>query len=196
MDREHWRKIAGAQREATPDLSRKQNARLTAIERKIFEGVEKEVPNCEGYSTIKALTSMVFGKFSVAQKIKRTEAGGTRTVSWDERTCNNPFLESPEYFELQDEFQGHNPNPSKMFVSERQKSAFLDDSVATQRMMGGVAVAAGGAFMQEASSAPIEVIGSGVFGLGVYFAATGGYNLVQALRVQMQEKRAHDAGAQ
>ena len=197
MDRERWRKIAEAQRQATPDLSRKANAQLTAIERKMFEGVEREVPNCDGYSTVKALTSMIFGKISIAQRIKRTEAGGTRVVPWHERACNNPFLESSEYFELDDEFQSRNPKPSRMFVSERQKSAFLDDSVATQRMMGGVAVAAGGAFLSvDVSAAPIEAVGGGLFAYGLYVAGTGAHNLVQALRVQLQEKRAHDATQQ
>jgi hypothetical protein len=197
MDREHWRKIAEAQREATPQLSRKANAKLTTIERKMFEGVEREVPNCEGYSTPKALAGALFGRMFTALRIKRSEAGGTRLVPWHESACNNPFLESPEYFELQDEFLGQDPKPSKMFVSKRQESAFIEDTVATQRMMGGGALAAGGVFLESATSAvPLEVAGAGAFGLGAYFAATGAYNLVQALRVQLQEKRAHDPAQQ
>jgi len=133
------------------------------------------------------------GKISVGHKVKKTEAGGTRFASWHERACNNPYLDSPEYFAIQDEFQTvgseGGPDKSSMFKTDRQREAFIEDNVATMRMMSGAALIAAGAAIVEAAPEPISTAGTGLFGYGMYRAVTGGIDLFKALRVQVQESR-------
>ena len=192
MDKESWARVAKAQREITPQLSRGQCAKLTRIERRTFEGLEANVENCEGYSPIQALGNRLLRKVSIDHARKKTEAGGARFVSWREKTCKNPYLDSPEYFALEDEINAMNPQEKLLnFKSDRQEEAFFDDQAGMSRMMLGAAAIAAGGFITEALPSPESAIGGGIFGLGLYTAVTGGIRVAKALHVQFQEHRNH-----
>ncbi len=194
MDRETWDKVKKAQREATPELSRAQCAKLTRIERKTFEGLEGGVQDCEGYSPIRAMGNYVLRKISIGHRYKKTEAGGLRSVGWSEKTCNNPWLDSPAYFKLQDEFQavgseGAEEKPSPLFDTDKQRYAFIEGNIATTRMVSGMMLVALGAAAAEAAPEPISAAGTGFVAWGLYRAATGGIDMARATWTEFQEHR-------
>jgi hypothetical protein len=186
MDRQTWDKIAKAQKEATPQLSNKQCAGLTRIEKAMFTGLEANVDKCEGYRPIKALGNILLRKVSTSFRLKTTEAGGTRSVSWHERTCENPYLDSPEYFAQEDEFQGTDKNGSP-FKTDKQKGAFLAGQAGMEKAMLGLVVATGS---QALPDFPAEqVIESGMIGGGLYMVATGLYKSMAMLQTEVSEAR-------
>lgn len=190
MDKNYWDKVAKAQREATPDLSRKENVRLTRIERRIFSGLEANVPNCSGYSQVRAVANYFLSKVSVGHKIKTTEAGGTRLASWHERTCNNPFLESEEYFALQDEFDAVGSEDNGPFKTAKQRGAFVAGQAAMVRAMTGVVVMTGsGVVAQEANFPGDSVLVSGLLVGGGYLGVTGLWRSLTSSRTELQEYR-------
>ncbi len=188
MDKKHWGEIARAQRQATPKLSRSQCRRLTAIERRQYEALEANVRNCKGYSGFSALANMVLSKISIAHKLKTTEAGGTRHASWQERTCNNPYLESAEYFARQDEFDTGSDGDMAPFKTAKQRGAFLAGQAAVQRMVTGLMLGVGSQVI------PTDVfveksIGGGMLGGGLYLLATGAWQSMATLRTEVREHR-------
>lgn len=197
MDAEHWTKVKKANRRHIPDLSRVQCDKLTKIERRQYDGLEANVKDCEGYSPFKKATSFILGKLgSVEHKIKRTEAGGTRTVSWHERACNNPYLESEEYFKLSDEFQDVGTNKSSRlapFKTEKQQQAFIEDQAGQQKAIAGAGAILGGlALTTQAGEGIADVAGIGIAGVGLYYAGIGVVQSGKNLLVQMREARGHE----
>jgi hypothetical protein len=179
-------------KESHAATDKKQNAQLTRIDRRTFEGLEASVENCGGYSMLSAIANYTLRKVSIAHKIKTTKAGGTRYVPWHERTCNNSWLSNPDYFALKDEFQavdGRDPNASVgPFKSEKQYGAYIAEKAGFQQSIAGIAACTASAVIP--SGELIEKIPqAGLFGAGIYLAVGGLTKVAQAMRVQHQESR-------
>lgn len=200
MDNATWKVVAKAQREATPQLTKRQCDRLTAIDRSMADGLEAHVDQCKGYSPWIAFASHALGKLVPSMRIKTTEVGGTRIVGAAEKTCNNPYLESEEYFGLLQKFQdGGKDGQPDWSADQRVYGAMAKTSGAFARTMGGTAILAGSAAISEAipHDSLIERIGTGgLAGVGGMLIIGGFIDIVQGMRQERTEMRAANEARQ